>query len=73
MGEPVRVRGLAAALWMELGLFLTQAGLGGGVRVRTVPVAPAVGDPRWWGWEIALLGGTKGSDSSPVAGAHAGG
>ena len=44
LGRPVRVWGLASALWMEVGGFLTRAGVGGGVRVRTVPVARAVGE-----------------------------
>ena len=43
LGKPVRVGGLASALGMEPGLSLTRAGLGGGARVRTVPVALAFG------------------------------
>ena len=43
LGEPVRLGGLAAALGAKSGGFPTRAGLGGGLRVRTVPVALAVG------------------------------
>jgi hypothetical protein len=39
----VRVGGLAAALWTKLGGCVTRAGLGAGLRVRTVPVAFAFG------------------------------
>ena len=49
LGKPVRVGGLASALGTKPGLSVGRADLGGGVRVRTVPLARPVGQkPGEW-------------------------